>query len=191
MPEKGSSLGLKNGPLYGILSVPLVAFGVCGYILLHWGNAEVYGVVFALDAPAAFGIFLRLRNDGKSWHQISTPIPRENPLYPRTNELATKMGVSHHDLYVADSTLMVMRKAVGAVTTGIRKTQRHVLRLFPESTKPRGAGSHHSPRTCPHEAIPYPHIGRDQPQLLLCRMEFVLLLRYSQSSNFEPLEVLG
>ena len=121
MPEKGSSLGLKNGPLYGILSVPLVAFGVCGYILLHWGNAEVYGVVFALDAPAAFGIFLRLRNDGKSWHQRSTPIPRENPLYPRTNELATKMGVPHHDLYVADSTLMVMRKAVGAVTTGIRR----------------------------------------------------------------------
>jgi Zn-dependent protease with chaperone function len=112
---------LKNGTLYGILSVPLVAFCVCGYILWHWGNAEVYGVVFLLDAPAAFGTFLRLRNDSKFWYRRRTPIPRENPLYPRTIDLATKMGVPHHDLYVADATLMVKRKAVGAVNTGIRR----------------------------------------------------------------------
>src|SRR5947199_8252408 len=31
------------------------------------------------------------------------------------------MGVRHHDLYVADATLMVKRKAVGAVNTGIRR----------------------------------------------------------------------
>jgi Zn-dependent protease with chaperone function len=112
---------LKNGSLYGILSVPLVAFCVCGYILWHWGSAEVYAVVLLLDAPAAFGLFLRLQKDSGSWYRRSTPIPRENPLYPRTNELATKIGVPHHDLYVADPTLMVKRKAVGAVNTGIRR----------------------------------------------------------------------
>jgi heat shock protein HtpX len=31
------------------------------------------------------------------------------------------MGVPHHDLYVADPTLMMRRKAVGAMTTGIRR----------------------------------------------------------------------
>jgi Zn-dependent protease with chaperone function len=112
---------LKNGTLYGILGVPLAAFCVCGYILWHWGNVEVYGVVLLLDAPIAFGTFLRLRNDSKSWYRRSTPIPRENPLYPRTDDLATKMGVPHHDLYVADSTLMAHRKAVGAITKGIRR----------------------------------------------------------------------
>ena len=121
MPEKESSLGLKNGTLYGILTVPLAALCVCGYILWHWGNAEVYGVILLLDASIAFGAFLRLRNDSKSWYRRSTPIPRENPLYPRTDDLATKMGVRHHDLYVADATLMVKRKAVGAVNTGIRR----------------------------------------------------------------------
>jgi len=112
---------LKTVTFYGIFSVPLVAFCVCGYILWRWGSAEVYGVVLFVDAPIAFGAVLRLRNDSKSWYRRSTPIPRENPLYPRTNDLADKVGVPHHDLYVADSTLLVKRKAVGAITMGIRR----------------------------------------------------------------------
>jgi Zn-dependent protease with chaperone function len=110
---------LKTVTFDGILGVPLVAFCVCGYILWHWGNAEVYRVVLFVDAPIAFGAVLRLRNDSKSWYRRSTPIPRENPLYARTNDLAAKIGVPHHDLYVADPTLMAKRKAIGAMTMGI------------------------------------------------------------------------
>ena len=112
---------MKNQVLYGIVAFPLAAFGLCGYILWRWGSADVYVVALALDAPLVFGTVLRLWSDSKSWHQRSTPIPREDPLYPRTIELAMKMGVPQHDLYAADPTLMAKRRAVGAITTGIRR----------------------------------------------------------------------
>ena len=112
---------MKNGILYGILGVPIIAFGVCGYILWRWGNTSVYAVVLAIDASIVLGTVLRFQSDSKSWHQRSTPIPIEDPIYLRTNNLAMKIGVPQHDLYVADPTLMAKRRAVGAATTGIRR----------------------------------------------------------------------
>lgn len=119
---------MKNRILYVILSVPFVAFGVCGYILLRWGNASAFGVVLGFDVPIVLGAFLRFRSDSKSWRQGSTPIPRADPLYPRTNDLAMKIGVPQHDLYVSDPMFMAKRRAVGAATKGIR---RHLI-IFSE-----------------------------------------------------------
>ena len=111
---------LKNAILHGIAAFPLAAFGVCGYILWRWGSTEVYAGVLVLNAPLVFGIVLRLWGDSKSWLQGSTRIPLEDPLYPRTIDLAMKMHVPQPDLYVADPALMAKRRAVGAITTGFR-----------------------------------------------------------------------
>ena len=111
---------LKNAILYGIAAFPLAALSVCGYILWRWGSIEVYAVVLVLNAPLVFGIVLRLWGDSKSWLQGSTRIPLEDPLYPRTIDLAMKMHVPQPDLYVADPALMAKRRAVGAITTGFR-----------------------------------------------------------------------
>ena len=111
---------LKNAILYGIAAFPLAALGVCGYILWRWGSTEVYAVVLVLNAPLVFGIVVRLWGDSKSWLQGSTRIPLEDPLYPRTIDLAMKMHVPQPDLYVADPALMAKRRAVGAITTGFR-----------------------------------------------------------------------
>jgi len=111
---------LKNTILYGIAAFPLAALSVCGYILWRWGSIEVYAVVLVLNAPLVFGIVFRLWGDSKSWLQGSTRIPLEDPLYPRTIDLAMKMHVPQPDLYVADPSLMAKRRAVGAITTGFR-----------------------------------------------------------------------
>lgn len=112
---------MKNMVLRVIFLVLLVAFGVCGYILWRWGNPGGYGVVVLLDGPIVIGILLRLRNDSVSWRQRSVVIPDGDPLQARTNELEAKMGVPHHDLYIADPALMAKKRAYGAATTGIRK----------------------------------------------------------------------
>ena len=104
-----------------ILGVILVSLGICGYILWRWGNPGVYAVVLFLDGPIIIGIFLRLRNDTKAWLQRSVVIPNGDPLQERTNEIAAKIGVPRHDLYVADPVLMAKKRAFGAATTGIGK----------------------------------------------------------------------
>ena len=104
--------------MFGIV---VVAFGVCGYILWRWGNPGVYAVVLFLDGPIVIGILLRVRNDSKAWRQRSILISDEDPLQARTNDLEVKIGVPHHDLYVANPGLMARKRGFGAATTGIRK----------------------------------------------------------------------
>ena len=117
---------MKNSVFYGTLALPLVAFGLCGYILWRWGSNAVYAIVLLLDVPALLGIILRLWRANKAWFRRSTPIPHEDPLYHRTLDLAVKMGVPQHNLYVADPALMAKRRVVGAVNVGVR---RHAIML--------------------------------------------------------------
>ena len=117
---------MKNWVFYGTLALPLVAFGLCGYILWRWGSNTVYAIVLLLDVPVLLGIILRLWRANKAWFRRSTPIPREDPLYHRTLDLAVKMGVPQHNLYVADPALMAKRRVVGAVNVGVR---RHAIML--------------------------------------------------------------